>query len=155
MFRFAHGRNLKPIIYMTSGFLSVSLSPKTRRHQDASNNPREISNHLTNIVLGNLRFGNVELLKCVSHTSRLNFYGMLKPRSLGTLNLWNFEPSKLWKIKILQLWNFEIKKLFYFKVKEAPAPLNIYRLPPLQPTTLLGEPREFGGHEWSGHLLAN
>ena len=52
-FRFGYWRDRKPIIFMISGFLDVSLSPKTNMiyrwgHQDTSINPRKIPNHLKN-----------------------------------------------------------------------------------------------------------
>ena len=45
-FRFHHGRNRKPIIFMIWGFSDVSMTPKTNydylwRHQDTSNNQRK------------------------------------------------------------------------------------------------------------------
>ena len=48
-FRFAYGKDRKPIISMISAFLDVSLSPKTNivyllRHQDTQKNPRKFKN---------------------------------------------------------------------------------------------------------------
>ena len=45
-FRFAHGKNRIPLIFMISGFLGVSMTPKTNyvhlwRHQDTLANPRK------------------------------------------------------------------------------------------------------------------
>ena len=53
-FRFAHGRDRKPLMFMIAGFLDVSLSPKTNiilalGPQKTSNHPRKfqtISKHI-------------------------------------------------------------------------------------------------------------
>ena len=53
--RFRFGRTLKPLMFMISEFLNVSMTPKTNyfhfwRHQDTQNSSRKILNSLCNIL---------------------------------------------------------------------------------------------------------
>ena len=53
-FRFHHGRDRKPLMFETSGFLNVSMTPKTNiiylwRHQMIPNNYRKSPNHFGRI----------------------------------------------------------------------------------------------------------
>ena len=78
-----------PLIFMISGFLDVTMTPKTNiiyllRHQDSSNNQRTSPNHFHIYYFGNLNISEIICLKMVekpsteqSWRSVLNFLGNL------------------------------------------------------------------------------
>ena len=142
-------RNLGPFISMISGFMDVSVGPKTDiidlwRHQDTPNNPIVIPQ----ICSKNNMFRTFEIwiiLKaldmCVSHILKFEKFKFWKFETSG---VWNFETSRLWHFETLKLQGFGNRnvetKFFNFRVSESAAPLNI-------PTLTPAADHPLGGHE--------
>ena len=78
----------------------------------------------------------------------------LKLWNFGTLELWNQETKKptTKKPNTKKPRNFETKKRFLVSNKGPPPYPSPYRLPPLHPTTLLGD-TSGGGHDYHLSIL--
>ena len=78
--RFAYMMTFKPQISMISGFVDVSLSPKTIyfyvwRHQDTQHDPRKKRKSFRNMICGKSRFVCLPMLDiCVPHILKLGLY---------------------------------------------------------------------------------
>ena len=73
-FRFHSGRTLKPLMFMISDLVDVSMTHNTnvihlRRHQDTSNNLRKSQNVFRNMKCGHIIFGKSTNLKILEKTS--------------------------------------------------------------------------------------
>ena len=102
-FRFHYGKTRKPVMFMISGFLDVSMTPRTTqvhlwRHQDTSKKPRNPKSVLKNIILGNL-------------------IGKDGHRKVMKICLKNYWKSWLWDQYIPGRWNVYWKPWIWMKWK--------------------------------------
>ena len=94
-FRFHFSKTRKPVIFMISELLDVSMTPKTNiiylsKHWDTPISSRRISNYYQKICLGNWKTENIcwDVLETTgTETSWRSFYSFLKTCNMGSITL--------------------------------------------------------------------